>query len=82
MLKVLSVLPVSNQICVAFEGTKSDIEALKIGDKLIGSTGMEIDVLSIAMTHFKDPEDINKIISVMAMPCNVKTGDEFYCQVT
>lgn len=82
MLKVLSVLPVRNQICVAFEGTQSDIEALKIGDKLIGSTGMEIDVLSIAMTHFKNPEDINKIISVMAEPCNIKKGDEFSCPIT
>lgn len=79
MLKVLSVLPVQNQICVAFEGTPSDIESLKIGDKLIGSTGTEIDVLSVALPHFKNPEDIDKIISIMTMPCNVKNGDEFFC---
>ncbi|MCM1024639.1 MAG: hypothetical protein NC395_11370 [Prevotella sp.] len=77
MLKVLSVLPVKNQICVAFEGTRSDIEALKTGDKLISGTGTVIDVISIAMTHFRNPEDIGRIISIITEPCSVKTGDEF-----
>lgn len=81
MLKVLSVLPVKNQICVAFEGTRSDIESLKIGDRLISGTGIVMNVLSIGMTHFKNPEDIGKIISIMTEPCNVKTGDEFSCPI-
>lgn len=77
MLKVLSVLPVRNQICIAFEGSRSDIESLKTGDKLIDSAGKELDVLSVAMTHFKNPEDISKYVSVMTKTCNVKKGDEF-----
>lgn len=77
MLKVLSVLPVKNQTCIAFEGSKSDIESLKIGDKLIGSAGKELDVLSVGMTHFKNPEDISKRVLIMTTPCDVKEDDEF-----
>lgn len=79
MLKVLSVLPVRDQICVALEGMRNDIESLKIGDKLINNAGKELDVLSIAMTHFKNPEDVSKYVSIMTKSCDVKKGDEFSC---
>lgn len=79
MLKVLSVLPVRDQICVALEGMKNDIESLKIGAKLIGNSGKELYVLSVGMTHFKNPDDIGKYVSIMTNSCDVKTGDEFSC---
>ncbi|WP_432650149.1 hypothetical protein [Huintestinicola sp.] len=73
MLKVLDVFPIGNMLSVTLEGS---CDSLKNGSKLVDSNGNSITVVSVAMTRFDDPTDINKSTTVMVDACPLQKGAE------
>lgn len=74
MIKVMDIFPIGDMLSVTLEGT---CENITNGSKLIDSNGNEIVVISVAMTRYENPSDINKSTTVMINNCQLKKGTEF-----
>lgn len=73
MIKVTDIFPIGDMLSVTLEGM---CENITNGSKLIDSSGNEIVVISVAMTRYEDPSDINKMTAVMINNCQLKKGTE------
>lgn len=73
MLKVLDVFPIGNMLSVTLEGPCNNV---KNGCKLIDSNGNTIVVVSVAMTRYNNPNDINASTTVMVNSCKIEKGSE------
>lgn len=75
MFKVLNVFKVGNMLSVTLDGK---CEMLKNGIRLYDKNGRTYEVVSVAMTRYKDPSDIAKITTVLLKDCDIKTGSELF----
>ncbi len=73
MLKVIDIFPVGGKLSVTLDGVS---DRLSNGSKLIDSHGNTIQVISVGMVRFNDPEEIGKTTTVLVDKCDLDIGSE------
>ena len=73
MLKVIDIFPVGNRLSVTLDGVNDNI---KNGSRLVDSHGNAIQVISVGMVRYTDPEEIGKTTTILVEKCDLDVGTE------
>lgn len=71
MLRVTDIFPIGGSLSVTLEG---DIDKITGSCKLIDGKGNIIEIKSVAMVKYADPQYIGKNITVMIDKCDIAVG--------
>mgnify|MGYP004513104691 CR=1 FL=1 len=75
MFEVMDVLKIGNKLSVTLQGKCEDI---KNGSKLKDGKGNIYNVVSVGMTRYNNPTDIEKSTSILITPCTLLKGEQLY----
>ena len=73
MLKVIDIFPIGNRLSVTLDGVNDNI---KNGSRLFDSHGNAIQVISVGMVKYTDPEEIGKTTTILVEKCDLDVGTE------
>lgn len=71
MFEVLDLFAVNNALSLTLKGSGDGIHN---GSILIDPDGNKIHVISVAMVHYDNPEDMMKKTVVLVNQCSIKKG--------
>lgn len=73
MLKVIDIFPLGNRLSVTLDGVS---DSIKNGSRLVDSHGNAIQVISVGMVRYTDPEEIGKTTTILVDKCDLDVGTE------
>lgn len=73
MLRVIDIFQIGNRLSVTLDGVNDNI---KNGSTLIDSHGNAIQVVSVGMVRYTDPEEIGKTTTILVDKCDLNIGAE------